>query len=54
MPTPEPGKKWSISGDILDTNDNPIENAKIRLKGTKILQRTVSDEDGLFEFLDLD
>ena len=35
---------------------NPIESAKIRLKGkqTKVSKRTTSDEDGYFEFTDLD
>jgi hypothetical protein len=35
---------------------NPIESAKIRLKGinSKVLKKTISDKDGLFEFTDLD
>lgn len=35
-------------------NDNPIKNAKIRLKSKNIFKKIVSDEDGFFEFLDLD
>jgi hypothetical protein len=44
-----------ISGYVTDKKDNPIESAKISLKGTnsKILKRTISDEDGFFEFTDL-
>lgn len=57
-PTPSstPFIKGSIFGDIIDTKGNPIESAKIKLKGinTKILKKTTSDEEGLFEFTDLD
>ena len=55
-PTIEPGKKCIITGYVVNKRGNPIESAKIRLKGTnsKILNKTSSDEDGLFEFTDLD
>ena len=41
---------------MTDKKDNPIESAKLRLKGTntKVSKKTVSDEDGFFEFADLD
>ncbi len=57
LSTPTPSsEKGSISGDITDMEGNPIESAKIRLKGkqTKVSKRTTSDEDGYFEFTDLD
>ena len=56
LSTPTPSsEKGSISGDIADTEGNPIESAKIRLIGkqTKVSKRTTSDEDGFFEFTDL-
>ena len=45
-----------ISGYVYNMKGNPIESAKIRLKGvnSKVLKKTTSDEDGLFEFTDLD
>ena len=56
QPTQEPGEKGSISGYVIDKRGNPIESAKIRRKGSnsKVLKKTISDEDGLFEFTDLD
>lgn len=41
-----------ISGSLSDENKNPVESAKIALKGktTKIKRKTFSDENGLFEF----
>ena len=48
------GGQGSISGYVVDIEGNPIENAKVSLKGKKVFKKTVSDEDGLFEFLDLD
>ncbi len=56
LPSPTPNEKGSISGYVIDRRDNPIESAKIRLKGTnsKVLEKTTSDEDGVFEFADLD
>jgi len=55
-PTVEPSKKCIISGYVVDKRGNLIESAKIRLKGTnsKIFNKTFSDEDGFFEFTDLD
>ncbi len=57
LPTPtiEPNKTGIISGYVIDRRDYPIKSVKIRLKGTtKVLKKTVSDEDGVFEFADLD
>lgn len=55
-PIETPNEKGSISGDVVNARGYPIESAKIRLKGvnSKVLKKTVSDEDGLFEFVDLD
>ena len=55
-PTAEPGKNGIISGYVIDKKGYPIESAKLRLKGTnsKVFKKTISDEDGLFEFVDLD
>lgn len=55
-PTAEPGKNGIISGYVIDKKGNPIESAKIRLKGenSKVLRKTSSDEDGLFEFTELE
>ncbi len=55
-PTIEPGKKCIISGYVMDRRGNPVESAKIRLKKAKsmILKKTFSDEDGFFEFTDVD
>lgn len=55
-PTPEPDEQSSISGNVINMRGYPIESAKIRLKGikTKIFRKTTSDEDGLFEFTDLE
>ena len=54
--TPEPNEKGTISGYIVNKKGYPIESAKIRLKGanSKIFNKTFSDEDGFFEFTDLD
>ncbi len=56
LPSPTPNEKGSISGYVIDRRGNPIESAKIRLKGTstKVLKKSISDEDGVFEFADLD
>ena len=55
-PTTEPTEKGIISGFVIYKKDNLIESTKIRLKGanTKVFLNTTSDEDGLFEFADLD
>ena len=55
-PTPSstPGGKGSISGDVVDTEGEPIDAAKISLKGKKTKRlKTASDEDGYFEFTNL-
>ena len=55
-PTVEPSKKCIISGYVIDRRSNPIESAKIRLKraNSRVLKKTFSDDDGFFEFTDLD
>ncbi|MBI2472881.1 MAG: S8 family serine peptidase [Planctomycetes bacterium] len=49
-------EKGSISGYVVNTKGNPIDLAKIKLRGikTKISTTTFSDADGYFEFADLD
>ena len=47
------GGQGSISGYVIDIKGNPIGNAKVRLKRKNIVEKTVSDEDGFFEFEDL-
>ena len=56
LPSPTPNVKGSISGYVIDRRGNPIESTKIRLKGTNsnVLKKTTSDEDGVFEFVDVD
>lgn len=54
VPTPIPVKKGSISGYVVDTKGNLIKNAKIRLKGANVLKKTSSNEEGSFEFTNLD
>jgi len=56
VPTQEPSAKGIISGYVIDKKGNPIESAKIRLKGenSKVLRKISSDEDGLFEFAELE
>lgn len=55
-PTPTPIGKGSISGNVIDTDGNPIKFAKIGLKAvnTNIFKKTISNEKGFFEFTDLD
>lgn len=55
-PTPTPIGKGSISGNVIDTDGNPIKFSKIGLKGinTEIFKKTISNEDGFFKFTDLD
>jgi len=48
------GGQGSISGYVVDIENNPIENAKVRIKKKNSAEKTVSDEDGFFEFEDLD
>ena len=52
----EPVEKGMISGYVVDIKGDPIEYAKLKLKGikTKKTKTTVSDADGFFEFTDLD
>ena len=49
-------EKGSISGYVVNTKGDPIESAKIKLRGikTKISTTTFSDAEGYFEFADLD
>jgi len=51
----QPISKNSIYGYILDKYNNPIESAKIRLKGitAKHSGESVSDADGYFEFTNI-
>ena len=44
-----------IYGYVVNKRGNPIEHARVRLKGirTKVSRSTVSDADGFFEFNDL-
>lgn len=55
-PLPTTAIKGIISGFIEDTEGNLIADAKIRLKGknTRITLKTLSNENGLFAFADLD
>lgn len=48
--------KAKISGYVMDISDNPIESAKLKLKGIKTNYKhtTSSDADGFFEFTDLE
>ncbi len=48
--------KGTITGYVVNTKGNPVESAKIKLRGikTKISTTTSSDADGFFEFTDLD
>ena len=47
--------KGKISGHILDTEGEPVDGAKIRLKrGKKTLKTISSDMNGFFEFGDLE
>ena len=41
---------------MIDKRGNPVESVKIRLKksNSRVLKKTFSDEDGFFEFTDLD
>ena len=54
--TMEPVEKGMISGYVVDIRGDPIEYAKLKLKGIKIKKTTtaVSDADGFFEFTGLD
>ena len=48
--------KAKISGFVIDISNNPIESAKLTLKGIKTgyNSTTSSDADGFFEFKDLE
>lgn len=48
--------KAMITGNVVDKNGDPIGGAKVKLKGvkTKYLQNVTLDEDGYFEFTDLE
>lgn len=48
--------KGTITGYVVNTKGNPVDSAKIKLRGikTKISTTTSSDADGYFEFADLD
>ncbi|MDQ1275744.1 MAG: hypothetical protein QG610_1319 [Euryarchaeota archaeon] len=44
-----------ISGNVIDTERNPVKSAKVSLNGRKKkrVKKTTSDDNGLFEFTDL-
>ena len=46
----------TIYGYVVNIQGNPIEDARVRLKGvrTKASKSTASDADGFFEFTDLE
>lgn len=48
-------EKGKITGSISDSNGDPVESVKVKLKGlsSKISKSTTSDEEGLFAFTDL-
>ena len=59
MPSPSPTpevKAGKILGYVLNIKGNHVKSVKLKLKGvnSKVLKKTTSDEDGLFEFADLD
>ena len=49
-------EKGKIFGYVVDTKGKPIESAELKLRGlnTKVSKTASSDEDGLFEFTDLE
>jgi hypothetical protein len=53
--TMEEIEKGEIYGYVVKINGDPIESARLRLKGvtTKVVKNTSSDEDGFFEFTGL-
>jgi len=55
-PTTIPSGKGSILGNVVYSKNKPIESVKLKLKGklTKTSNTTSSDEEGYFEFKDLD
>jgi len=55
-PTTTPSGKGSILGNVVDSKNKSIESVKLKLKGklTKTSKTTSSDEEGYFEFKDLD
>jgi hypothetical protein len=55
-PTTTPSGKGSVLGNVVDSRNKPIESVKLKLKGklTKTSKTTSSDEEGYFEFKDLD
>ncbi|MDN3514320.1 MAG: PQQ-dependent sugar dehydrogenase [Candidatus Brocadia sp.] len=54
--SPIPSEKGKIFGYVVDTKGNPVESAKVKLKGeeTKVKKETFSDAAGFFEFADLE
>ncbi len=55
IPQSSPAIKGKISGTIVDTEGNPIDSVRVRLKGirTKFSSATLSNTNGSFEFTDL-
>ena len=54
--TMEQSEKGMIYGYVVNIKGNPLEFVRLRLKGikTKVLKTASSDEDGFFEFTDLE
>ena len=52
----EEEESGAIYGYVLDINGDPVENAKLTIKGltTKYSSKTATDQDGFFEFSDLE
>ena len=56
VPTPTQSSKSLISVRVINSKGNPVESAKLELKGekTQTKKESSSDENGSFEFTDLD
>lgn len=52
----EEEESGAIYGYVLDINGDPVENVKLTIKGltTKYASKTATDQDGFFEFADLE
>jgi uncharacterized membrane protein len=52
----EEEESGAIYGYVLDINGDPVENAKLTIKGltTKYSSKTATDQDGFFEFPELE
>ena len=54
--TLEPVETGKVYGEVVNIKGNPIEFVRLKLKGikTKVIKTASSDEDGFFEFTDLE